>query len=376
MEGHPPEVVDDRVARARRGDARAYESLVQEYQNIAYRTAYVITRSAADAEDATQEAFVKAYRALGRFRHGAPFRPWLLRIVANEAHNHPRLRHPARAARAARRGAEHASGGAAPSPEAATLAADEREHLAGRAIETLPEPDQLWCFGLPLLPGAERGGDGRGAGLRARYRQVAHVARARPAAGAPRGGRRVNELETRLSALGRDLAFPDTPDFSVSVPRALEESERRQRVPFWRTLAIAAALVLVPAAAVFAFSEQARDRLGELLGLRAVEIEHVKVLPNAPQLGTRLELGEQVASVEEAEEQVGFIVQVPEALGEPGAIYVRRVGGVPEVNMVWPPGPGLPRTSQTGVGALLTQLRGDIEPGMLGKAVTEQVRSA
>ena len=52
------------------------------------------------------------------------------------------------------------------------------------------------------------------------------------------------------------------------------------------------------------------------------------------------ELGEQVASVEEAEEQVGFIVQVPEALGEPGAIYVRRVSGVPEVDMVWPAGAG------------------------------------
>jgi RNA polymerase sigma-70 factor (ECF subfamily) len=42
---------------------------------------------AADAPDVTQEAFVKAWRALGRFRPGAPFRPWLLTIVANEARN-------------------------------------------------------------------------------------------------------------------------------------------------------------------------------------------------------------------------------------------------------------------------------------------------
>ena len=78
--------------RARRGDARAYESLVQEHQAIAFRTAYVITGSAADAEEAAQEAFVRAWLALRRFRQGAEFRPWLLTIVANEARNRVRSR--------------------------------------------------------------------------------------------------------------------------------------------------------------------------------------------------------------------------------------------------------------------------------------------
>jgi RNA polymerase sigma factor (sigma-70 family) len=50
----------------------------------------VITGSAADAEDATQDALVKAWRALGRFRTGEPFRPWLRQIVANEARNRRR----------------------------------------------------------------------------------------------------------------------------------------------------------------------------------------------------------------------------------------------------------------------------------------------
>ena len=75
------------VERARRGDGDAYGELVIRYQGIAARTAYVITRDASEAEDAAQEAFVKAYQALDRFREGAPFRPWLLRIVANEAIN-------------------------------------------------------------------------------------------------------------------------------------------------------------------------------------------------------------------------------------------------------------------------------------------------
>ena len=66
--------------------------------------AYVITGSAADAEDATQDALVKAWRALGRFRAGEPFRPWLLRIVANEARN--RRRSAGRRLRLALRAAE------------------------------------------------------------------------------------------------------------------------------------------------------------------------------------------------------------------------------------------------------------------------------
>jgi RNA polymerase sigma factor (sigma-70 family) len=85
-----PSLEADLVAQARRGDADAYEALMREHEEAAFRTAYLIVDSAADAEDVTQEAFVKAYRALGRFRTGAPFRPWLLRIVGNEARNHRR----------------------------------------------------------------------------------------------------------------------------------------------------------------------------------------------------------------------------------------------------------------------------------------------
>jgi RNA polymerase sigma-70 factor (ECF subfamily) len=78
------------VRRARSGDREAFGLLVRRHQEVAFRTAYVVCRNAAEAEDATQEAFVKAYRALWRFRPGAPWRPWLLRIVANEARNRRR----------------------------------------------------------------------------------------------------------------------------------------------------------------------------------------------------------------------------------------------------------------------------------------------
>jgi RNA polymerase sigma-70 factor (ECF subfamily) len=74
------------VARARAGEQDAYALLVARHGALAHRTAYLLG-AGDDAEDVVQEAFVKAYRALGSFRDGAPFRPWLLRIVANETRN-------------------------------------------------------------------------------------------------------------------------------------------------------------------------------------------------------------------------------------------------------------------------------------------------
>jgi RNA polymerase sigma-70 factor (ECF subfamily) len=129
------------VEQAKRGDPAAYEALVVAYQQLAFRTAYLVTGSAADAEEAAQDAFVKAFAALGRFRRGAPFRPWLLQIVVNEARN--RRRSAGRREHLALRVAdEPSSGGAAPSPEAAFLAAEERDRLL-RAVAALDEDDRL-----------------------------------------------------------------------------------------------------------------------------------------------------------------------------------------------------------------------------------------
>ena len=142
------------VARARRGDADAYEELVHAYQGIAIRTAYLFAGDAADAEEAAQDAFVKAYRSLWRFRPGAPVRPWLLRIVANEARN--RRRAAGRRASLALRAAHENSGEAAPSPEAALLGAERRTELVA-ALNRLSEPDRevLACRFLLDLSEAE-----------------------------------------------------------------------------------------------------------------------------------------------------------------------------------------------------------------------------
>ena len=89
MESRPPDE-ETLVARVKRGDTTAYEELVRMHQGVAFRVALVAAGDRGDAEEAVQDGFVKAYRALGRFRDGAPFRPWLLRIVANEARNRRR----------------------------------------------------------------------------------------------------------------------------------------------------------------------------------------------------------------------------------------------------------------------------------------------
>jgi RNA polymerase sigma factor (sigma-70 family) len=89
VEDRPPTEAE-LVWRARRGDHAAFGQLVAAYQEVAFRTAYLVIGDAGEAEDAAQEAFVKAYRALDRFREGASLRPWLLRIVANTASNRRR----------------------------------------------------------------------------------------------------------------------------------------------------------------------------------------------------------------------------------------------------------------------------------------------
>ena len=122
------------VERSQQGDLDAYTELVRRYQRVAARVAAVC--GSPDPEDAVQEAFVKAYRALPRFDLGSPFRPWLLRIVANEARNRGRSsrRHAALALRLVP--------GAAPAgPEDAAVADDQRRRLLA-AVRALNDRDR------------------------------------------------------------------------------------------------------------------------------------------------------------------------------------------------------------------------------------------
>jgi RNA polymerase sigma-70 factor (ECF subfamily) len=137
------------VRRARGGDRDAYASLVRRHQGVALRVA-ALAGPAADAEDAVQEAFVKAYRSLRRFDEARPFRPWLLAIVANEARS--RGRSAQRAASLADRAvAFGAAGGEAESAEAEALGAlrpDEQEVLVCRFVLDLGEEETAAALGV------------------------------------------------------------------------------------------------------------------------------------------------------------------------------------------------------------------------------------
>ena len=82
------EVDQQLVDRAQRGDKHAFELLVAKYQRRLARLISRFVRDSAEVEDVTQEAFIKAYRALPTFRGESAFYTWLYRIGINTAKNH------------------------------------------------------------------------------------------------------------------------------------------------------------------------------------------------------------------------------------------------------------------------------------------------
>ncbi len=71
------------IAAVKSGDAAAYDYLVSKYMKRVVSIAWGIVRNAHDAEDLAQEAFVKAFQTIARFKSGEPFGPWIYRIVTN-----------------------------------------------------------------------------------------------------------------------------------------------------------------------------------------------------------------------------------------------------------------------------------------------------
>jgi RNA polymerase sigma factor (sigma-70 family) len=143
----------DLIALARAGDGDAYARLVAPYHDVAFRMAWLVTGSAADAEDALQLAHVRAWRSLGRFREGAEFRPWFLTIVANQART-GRLSAARRLARTSRlaAGATRDAADVEASPEAVLLRHEQDRELAA-ALAHVPDDDRkvLLCrFALDL----------------------------------------------------------------------------------------------------------------------------------------------------------------------------------------------------------------------------------
>jgi RNA polymerase sigma-70 factor (ECF subfamily) len=122
----------EQIWLARQGDTDAYGQLMIRHQQAVFNIAYRVTGNRQEAEDVAQEAFVKAYRALGRFDTERPFAPWLYRIATNTALNWVKRRRPETTL-----DTETPLADPAPGPEAQAIATDTAAQLR-TAIAALP----------------------------------------------------------------------------------------------------------------------------------------------------------------------------------------------------------------------------------------------
>jgi RNA polymerase sigma-70 factor (ECF subfamily) len=319
------------VELARGGDSAAFGVLVQRYQEAAFHLAYVIVGEASEAEDVAQDAFLKAYVALPRFRTEAPFRPWLLQIVANEARN--RRRSAGRRAHLTMRAAadEVTSNRTAPSPESIALADEQRAALLA-AVDALRDEDRLAIAGRYFLDLSEG--------------EIADML------GCARG--------TVKSRVSRGLA------------RLRERLNAREAI----AVLVGAALLGLGLVAW----PDARNAIADRLGLRGVSITHVDDLPTpvptlqsatAPTaqpspVGASLGLGTPVA-LNQAVERFGAQVLLPATLGPPDAVYVTNG----QISLVFAARPQMPAVPQAGgVGLLLSEFRATVDTNLIfGKGV-------
>lgn len=139
VEARPNAATDDElVDRAIRGEEEAFEALVIRYQDRVYNLLLRLTGSGQDAEDLAQETFLKAYRAISRFRRGSKFYTWLFRIAVNAGYSRGRKQACRQRVEGVRLDAPARSGeddgATALSDRMASSAADPAEALAQRQL--------------------------------------------------------------------------------------------------------------------------------------------------------------------------------------------------------------------------------------------------
>ena len=153
------------ITASQQGDQAAFGEIVRRYQRAVHGLAWSLTRNASDADDLAQEAFVRAWGAIGRFETGLPLYPWLARIVTNQAFSllRSRRRRPETSIDALVEAgqqwgvdddpADHAARGERDARLRACfgeLAAEHQAVLALRAVQDLPYDQIARVLGVPV----------------------------------------------------------------------------------------------------------------------------------------------------------------------------------------------------------------------------------
>lgn len=190
---------------------------------------------------------------------------------------------------------------------------------------------------------------------------------------------RYDRLENALRGLASAIDFPPEPDLRAGTMRRIEQGVARSPLSFWarapRLVAVAAVLVasFVAVAGVLTFSPAAREAVADWLGVDGITIREGDPEEPLPPIARDLGLGT-AASLDEASDAVSFEPRLPDALGEPDAVFVSSTPPGGRFSAVYRPGPGLPRTRATGVGLLLTEFRSQVKEVYAKKVVDQGVQ--
>jgi hypothetical protein len=183
------------------------------------------------------------------------------------------------------------------------------------------------------------------------------------------------ELERALRDLGPRYPYPPTPNLTSRVRLRITAPpiRRPRRLELWRDprrLALVAAVLLVLLGAAALANPVSRDAIAHFFHVQGVIVNReASPLPSFSPV-TPLDLGRRT-TMADAQSKVSFTIAVPPELGEPDAVYVES--GIPggEVALAYTPRPGIPLVKQTGLGVLVTEFRGDLNPDFIMKGVEQ-----
>ena len=177
------------------------------------------------------------------------------------------------------------------------------------------------------------------------------------------------DIERRLQDLATHIDFPPTPDFSRELRRELASRPSRPEQRSWRRLAlvaVAAAVVLALAAVAY---PPTRDGIARFLHLSGVTIQRTSTLPSPSPRATDTIGPGAVVTLEQARAAADFKVRVPSEPAEVPTIHLERTDLQPVLSLEYGPSAALPDPHHLGIGLLVTEFRGDLIPGLMGKLV-------